>query len=121
MCTERADKQEVVAWQFYHLARILIRLHSDRPRYMCVLTFMTRLDAEVSEHARSICKIAYSSSDIGCSFNASAILGFVGGYFRDQRDREQLIAFLQQLTRETNWPTHTDQDRLREIWSLSEK
>lgn len=45
------------------------------------------------------------------------MLGFVGGYLRDENDQERLVAFLQQLSRETNWPTHTDQERLRRIWS----
>lgn len=63
-----------------------------------------------------ICDIAYSSNDIGCLFNASAILGFVGSYFRRERDQSQLIDFMIKITRETNWPTQTDQERLLGIW-----
>jgi hypothetical protein len=53
---------------------------------------------------------------MGCLFNASAILGFVGSYFRDSGDQDRLIGFMRNFAAETNWPTYADQRRLLDIW-----
>lgn len=58
---------------------------------------------------------------MGCLFNASAMLGFVGSYFRDPEDQDRLIGFMRGFSAETNWPTYADQRRLLDVWQASGK
>lgn len=60
--------------------------------------------------------ISYSNSDVGCQFNGSAIMGFVGSYFRDPDEQKQLIEFMDTFSKETNWPADTDRRRLLADW-----
>ncbi|OIW34617.1 hypothetical protein CONLIGDRAFT_675586 [Coniochaeta ligniaria NRRL 30616] len=111
-----------VAWQFYHLARILLQLyHAERPRDMDVFAFNQHIESEITAHARTICRIAYSSSHVGCLYNASAMLGFIGSYFRDSGDQDRLISFMRNFSAETNWPTSADQARLLDLWQTRVK
>jgi len=58
--------------------------------------------AEVLEHAKAICNITHSNSDLGYFFNASVMLGFVGSYFCDSEDRDRQIEFMGRFSKGTN-------------------
>ncbi|KAK5467046.1 hypothetical protein LTS15_000016 [Exophiala xenobiotica] len=109
----------VVAWQFYHLAKVLLKLYNSRcPRGVDVVTFNSRVEMEIVHHARTICNISYSNPEIGSRFNACAILGFIGTYLRDKDEQLQLVKFMDAFSKQTNWPTDSDRRRLESYWKL---
>lgn len=91
--------------------------NSKRSRGMDIFAFHAQVEADVVQHVRAICNIAYSTEDIGCRFNATAILGFAGTYLRDRADQQRLLDFLTSFASQTGWPTTLDQQRLLLEWS----
>lgn len=75
--------------------------NSQRPRGMDILAFHAQTEAGIVQHVASICNIAYSTEDVGCRFNATAILGFAGTYLRDQADQQRLLDFLTSFASQT--------------------
>lgn len=113
----------VAGWQFFHLAQLLLKLYHPASAFLRrpsrgtdLIAFNKQLEQDVAHLARTIYNISYSTRDVGCLFNASAMLGFVGTYLDQERDQERLIEFMRGLTRETKWPTQTDQERLYTAW-----
>lgn len=93
--------------------------NSKPPRGMDIIAFHAQAEAGIVQHVEAICNIAYSTEDVGCRFNATAILGFAGTYIRDRAHQQRLLDFLTSFASQTGWPTTLDQERLLLAWSTS--
>lgn len=93
--------------------------NSKRPREMDIMAFHAQVEAGIVQHLEAIFNIAYGTEDVGCRFNATAILGFAGTYLRDRADQQRLLDFLTAFSSQTGWPTTLDQQRLLLAWSTS--
>ncbi|RKK99281.1 hypothetical protein BFJ71_g6283 [Fusarium oxysporum] len=110
----------VMAFGFYHLARMLLKVYRPSPRFAIrnVRRTLAESDESVMEHARALCGACKGSPGTVPPLITLCHSTFIWGpLMTDEREQTSLVSMLEDLESSHAWPTAWIINVLQEEWS----
>ncbi|KAH7143576.1 hypothetical protein EDB81DRAFT_795933 [Dactylonectria macrodidyma] len=115
---------QALGYQHYYIARMMLDMFHPKLWKPSFEAFRHRALSQdrVRESLRILLGLTVSNSgDATVNFTAHHSLHAFGGFLRDTQEHNEVLRFLQYMTRTMGWPTQGLADKLREQWGQGKR